>query len=823
MSNRWVVRRRAGRPLWIEALEDRLVPTLYGNQLFPSDNPWNQKITSAPVAANSATLVASIGAGRSFHADFGTIYAGALNGIPFNVVPATQPRVDVIIDAYADESDLVPIPIPANAYIEGDPLPSSQNTSDRHLIVFDKDNNVVYETFNTHRPSETADGQWHADSEAVWTMNVDMFRTPGFTSADAAGLPILPGLVRPDEVLDQGKITHALRFTVPSTDNAYIYPASHVAGSNDPSLPRMGERFRLKASFDISGFSPANQVILQALKDYGMIVADNGSSWYVSGEPSPRWDDSDLHNLGMLTGSDFEAVDLTPIVGGLSQNTGAADTQIIINGLNFSGGAGQTQVWFGNLQGSSVTVLSDTQIAVTVPSGTVGTSVDVTVVSGYGRSATGTADHFTFGTPANLQLAAAALEVSESAGSISITVTRTGNMTGTVTVQFATSDQSAHAGVDYAATSGTLTFNPNETSKTIAVPVLDDNAIGEGNETFAVTLSNPLNGAVLGTPSSATVTVTEDPSPGVAGTLLAFGADAGGGPEVRAVRALGESTVFDFYAYDPRFHGGVRVAVGDVTGDHVPDIVTAPGRGGGPDVRVWDGNTGAMVREFMAYSPAFTGGVNVAVGDVNGDGFADIVTAADAGGGPHVEVFSGKDGTLLMSFMAYDPRFLGGVRLAVGDVNGDGKADIITAPGAGGGPDIRIFNGATGALMREFMAYDPRFTAGVYVAAADVNGDGRADVITGAGAGGGPHVEAFSGADGSVLASFFAFDPGFLGGVRVGGVADVNGNGKAEILVAAGPDGGPHVELFDGGTHAMLDSFFAYDQRFTGGLFVGGH
>jgi hypothetical protein len=278
------------RPGWLpcslrlEMLEDRLVPTLLGNQLFPSDNPWNENITNAPVAANSATLVASIGLGSNLHPDFGAgTYAGSYIGIPFNVVSGTQPKIHVVIDAYASESDLLPIPIPSNAVIEGDPLPSSQNTGDRHLLVYDKDNNIVYETFNTHRPSEEPDGQWHADAEAVWDLNKDTFRTAGYTSADAAGLPILPGLVRPDEVLDQHLINHALRFTVPASRDAYIYPASHQAGVNDSTLPRMGERFRLRASFDISGYSPADQVILQALKDYGMIVADNGSGWYISG------------------------------------------------------------------------------------------------------------------------------------------------------------------------------------------------------------------------------------------------------------------------------------------------------------------------------------------------------------------------------------------------------------------------------------------------------------------------------------------------------------------------------------------------------------
>jgi hypothetical protein len=184
------------RPLGAEVLESRLLLTLQGNLLLPADNPWNEKITTAPVAANSATLVASIGSATHLHPDFGTVYQGANIGIPYNVVSAGQAKVNVVIDAYADESDLVPVPIPSGAIIEGDPLPPANNTGDRHLIVYDQSANIAYELFNVHRPAEEADGQWHADSEAVWDMSKDSFRTPGFTSADAAGLPILPGQMK---------------------------------------------------------------------------------------------------------------------------------------------------------------------------------------------------------------------------------------------------------------------------------------------------------------------------------------------------------------------------------------------------------------------------------------------------------------------------------------------------------------------------------------------------------------------------------------------------------------------------------------------------
>jgi hypothetical protein len=300
------------------------------------------------------------------------------------------------------------------------------------------------------------------------------------------------------------------------------------------------------------------------------------------------------------------------------------------------------------------------------------------------------------------------------------------------------------------------------------------------------------------------------------------GVDAGGLPEVHVYDARTGALLRSFMAYDVRFTGGVRVALGDVNGDGTPDVITAPGPGGGPDVRVFDGRTGALIREFLAYSPGFLSGVYVAAGDVNGDGYADIITGADAGGGPHVKAFSGRDGTVLYSFLAYDPAFTGGVRVAAGDVDGDGLADIVTAPGPGGGPDVRVFSGASGQMIRQYLAYDIRFTGGVYVAAGDVNGDGFADVITGAGFGGGPEVKVFSGLGGAVLQDFFAYAAAFRGGVRVAAVSDLDGDAGAEIVTAAGPSGGPQLQVFDGQTAALLDSFFAYDPRFLGGVLVGG-
>jgi hypothetical protein len=331
---------------------------------------------------------------------------------------------------------------------------------------------------------------------------------------------------------------------------------------------------------------------------------------------------------------------------------------------------------------------------------------------------------------------------------------------------------------------------------------------------------NGINGQGLADSYSGHFTIASSFAP----PEFATGAGIGGGPEVVVFNALTGAKVFDFFAYAVNFTGGVRVAMGDVNGDGIPDIITAPGPGGGPDIRVFDGSTGALIREFMAYAPTFTGGVFVAVADVNGDGFGDIITGAGAGGGPEVKVFSGKDGSVLADFFAYDSAFTGGVQVAGGDTNGDGFADIITAAGPGGGPHVKVYSGANpSVVLQSFFAFDPNFHGGVNLGVADINGDGRADILTGAGFGGPPVVEAWSGTDLTILANFFAFSPQFLGGVRVAGIQDVNGDGHDDIVTGAGFTGGPQVIVYDGQTQAILDSLYAYDPHFLGGVFVGGH
>jgi hypothetical protein len=276
--------------------------SLQGRQVFPADDPWNKGVSKDEVDPNSDKLIASIGLTKPLHPDFGTVYNGAPSGIPYVIVSGNQPKVSVRFE-YKDESDRGPYPIPPDAWIEGGP----KSDGDRHVLVLDRDNWKLYELFSAY---PQPDGTWKAGSGAIFDLNKASVQRPkGWTSADAAGLPIFPGLVRYDEVAEQKAIKHAIRFTIVKSRRAYIHPATHYASNKtDPNLPPMGMRVRLKAGYDISKFSPANQIILQALKTYGMIVADNGGDWFISGAPDPRWDDEDLHKLTAVKGADFEVV-----------------------------------------------------------------------------------------------------------------------------------------------------------------------------------------------------------------------------------------------------------------------------------------------------------------------------------------------------------------------------------------------------------------------------------------------------------------------------------------------------------------------------------
>jgi hypothetical protein len=316
---------------------------------------------------------------------------------------------------------------------------------------------------------------------------------------------------------------------------------------------------------------------------------------------------------------------------------------------------------------------------------------------------------------------------------------------------------------------------------------------------------------------------TRDVPAFLADAQLVVGADAASPPLVRLIDPTTRAVESQFLAFEPNFFGGVRVAVGDVNGDGHKDLIAAAGPSGGPVVKVFDGTTGAVLSTFFAYAPTFTGGVNVAAADLNGDGKAEVITGAGGGGGPMVHVFNGLTGVEKAAFFAYDPSVRGGVRVAAGDLDGDGKAEIVTGPGFGGGPNVRAFRLAgpnDARTVSGFFALDPSFTVGLYVASADLDGDGKAEIVVGAGAGGGPQVGVFS-ADGNKLASYFAYAADFRGGVRVG-AAELTGDKSAEVLTGPGPTGAAQINVYPGLSSTATASLFGFPTDQMMGVFVGG-
>ncbi len=396
-----------------------------------------------------------------------------------------------------------------------------------------------------------------------------------------------------------------------------------------------------------------------------------------------------------------------------------------------------------------------------------------------------------------------------------------------ITVQIDTVGFSAMEGVDFATLDGmVLTFSSDgPLTQIVNVTILDDTQI-EPNETFQVVLSNPLVGG-MSDPARFSI------SDGIGmGTIInndairIAGAGTGQGlqsmpPQVIVQNAATGEILHSFLAYAAGFTGGVRVAAGDVNGDGAADVITAAGTGGGPHVKVFDGLSGQLIREFFAYNPGFTGGVFVAAGDVNGDGLADILTGAGAGGGPHVRVFDGQSLQLIQDFFAFNPSFAGGVSVAAADINGNLRSDLILGAGAGGGPHVRVFDGQSLRELGSFFAYGAGFQGGVSVAGGDVNGDGFGDVITGAGAGGGPHVRIFNGFSlPQMLSEFFAFNATMTSGIVVG-TTDTNGDASAEILVGTGPGSPAQIRIFNqfGG---MLGGGAIFNPHFRSGVNVGG-
>jgi hypothetical protein len=277
-------------------------------KIFPDDNVWKWDISKYQLHPNSANFLASMGTGTKLHPDFGTVWNGAPIGIPYCIVTAAQPMIPVVYTDFGDESDPGPFPIPLTASIEGGP----SSDGDRHVIAVDKERKVLYELYYSF-PKAT---NWEASSGAKYDLTKNVDRPLGWTSADAAGLPIFPGLVRYEEVYLKKAINHAIRMTVLNSQMAYIYPARHYASTKtDPNLPPMGLRLRMKAGYDLSKFSPPIQVVCQAMKKYGLIIADNGSNWYLSGAPDPRWSDDTLNELKTIPGSAFEVVQTVDALG----------------------------------------------------------------------------------------------------------------------------------------------------------------------------------------------------------------------------------------------------------------------------------------------------------------------------------------------------------------------------------------------------------------------------------------------------------------------------------------------------------------------------
>ena len=326
--------------------------SLNGFLPFPSDNLWNKDISASPVDPNSANILNFIGNSIGLHPDFGSgLYNGSSMGIPYSVVDGSQSLIPINYNAYGSESDPGPMPIPLTASIEGYPNPGS---GDRHVLVLDSANCFLYELYSSYPQTS----QWNAGSGAVWDLLSDQQRPYTWTSADAAGLPIFPGLIRYDEVAARS-IKHAVRFTVQSSSAGFVPPASHWASnSSNQYAPPMGMRLRLKSSFDVSSYSTANQVILNALKKYGLIVADNGSSMYLSGAPDDRWDNSDLHNLGYVHTSDFEVIQMTPLYTSANVPTGNAPTitQFTASATSVSSGSPVTLSW--QVSGAAYVIIS---------------------------------------------------------------------------------------------------------------------------------------------------------------------------------------------------------------------------------------------------------------------------------------------------------------------------------------------------------------------------------------------------------------------------------------------------------------------------------
>jgi hypothetical protein len=473
---------------------------LGGCSVLPADNIWNTPVDTLPVLSNSSDMVAAIGANTGLHPDFDT---NATDGIPFITVPGTQAKFPATF-TFADESDPGPYAVPLTAPIEG----GANSDGDRHAIAVEVDNCVLYELYRAFRQTSS----WVADAGAIFDLKSNVLRPSGWTSADAAGLPIMPGLVTFDEV-QSGEIKHAIRFTAPQTRHAFVWPARHFASSlTGTQFPRMGERFRLKASFDVTPFPPEVQVILKAMKKYGIMLADNGSAWFISGQSDSRWNDSNLHTLTQVLGSNFEAVDATVLM--IDPNSGAARQ----NGVNVSVTPSSASLHVGHEQTFTATVSGATGgVAWSVndqPDGdsVVGTidstghynaplavpspaTVTVRATSSASPASSGTAAVTILSLPGISSVSPSPVRV----GSFTLTVNGSGFIPGSVVSFDGTALPTTYASANKLTATGTATAPKS------GVPVVVNTPDGEVSNTVSVAIVSAPAVSITISPTSATV------------------------------------------------------------------------------------------------------------------------------------------------------------------------------------------------------------------------------------------------------------------------------------------------------------------------------
>lgn len=628
-------------------------PEIGSCNVFPADNIWNTPVDRLPVSPSSATYVNTIGAGSPVHADFGSgTYGGGPIGIPYVTVPGTQMLIPAAFD-YSDESDPGPYAVPLDAPIEG----GSQSTGDRHAIAVDIDNCILYELYDAFPQASS----WQAGSGAIYNLKSNGLRPSTWTSADAAGLAILPGLMRYDEVA-AGEIRHALRFTAPRTLKAFVWPARHYASSlTDPSYPAMGARFRLRGNYDISGFSAANQVILSALKKYGMMIADNGSAWFISGAPDPRWDNTDLHNLGQVKGSDFEAVDVSGLM--VDPNSGQARQPVaaVTMTRDFRGLGRSDALLYDASSGNAYTGLSNADGTYTYTNNLFTSGFDVLRTGDFNGD--GKSDLVLY----NSRTALAYIGMSDGDGTFTFQslfwspgydFVEAGDLDGDGKTDFAL----------YNSSTGTMYTGISN---------------GAGEFVYKYTLIS----------KGFTFMRLADFSGDGKADLFVYNAATG-----QANLGIGDGTGgFAFHAL-PVSSGYTLVDVGDLNGDGKADVILYNGSNGNAATGIGDG-VGGFAFTPLFFSPGFT---SVRLADYTGDGKADVTVYNGNTGAAYFGMGAG-DGTFTFQSLFWSPGY---DTVVPQDVNGDGRMDIVLYNGATGTEYTGISNGA-GAFSYTYSLWGP--------------------------------------------------------------------------------------------------------------------